>query len=642
MTATQFTFRRFKDGDYQHRDLRERIFVADKSYKCPTYVHRTPPCQGSCPSGADIRGWLNIVRGIEKPPVGVTWQEYAFQRLAETNPFPSVLGRVCPATCEDGCNRVKVDDRVGINSLEHFLGDYALQNGLKLHPAGLPTGKKVAIIGSGPGGLACAYQLRRQGHAVTIFEARAQLGGMMRYGIPGYRVPRDVLDAEIKRILDLGVEVRTNVKVGKDIPFEQLRAEFNAVFIAVGAQAGTPLDVPGSDAPNCITGITFLEAFNEGRLHVSAQRVLVIGGGDTAMDVAAVARRLGYIDGATDAERPETVLLNQTAQDSAVAARRQGAEVTIVYRRPVEKMPATKMEIKHVLEEGVVISPSLLPVSVVKDASGRATALRVTEVDWTGGKMAVKPGTERDIPCDLIVSAIGQITDFTGMEQLNNGKGVAASDSYYRWPKGEGIFVGGDLLKPHLLTTAIGHASIAAEAIGHYLKTEEQPRQPKVNVHHFNLLEKLREVGREPAPYNHVQAGGTDSATYAVHNFEDRAQSQIVPASDLFLGHFQRKDRNIRDEKPINAGNVLGNFETRLQPLTEEQARAEAARCMSCGVCLECDNCMIYCPQQAVYRVKKTEATMGRYVATDYSKCIGCHICKDVCPTGYIQMGLGE
>ncbi len=642
MTEVQFTFRRYKDGDYQPGDMRERIFVADKSYKCPTYVHRTPPCQGSCPAGADIRGWLNIVRGIEKPPVGTPWQEYAFARLVETNPFPSVLGRVCPASCEEGCNRAKVDDHIGINSIEHFLGDYALQHGLKLHPAGLPTGKKVAIIGSGPGGLACAYQLRRQGHAVTVFEARAQLGGMMRYGIPGYRVPRDILDAEIQRILDLGVEVKTNVKVGKDIPFEQLRSDFDAVFIAVGAQAGTPLEVPGADAPNCITGITFLEAFNEGRLHVGARRVLVIGGGDTAMDVAAVARRIGHIDGGAEADRPETVLLNQTAQDSAIAARRQGAEVTIVYRRPVEKMPATKMEIKHVLEEGVTIAPSLLPVSVVKDASGRATALRVAEVDWSTGKMTLKPGTERDIECDLIVSAIGQFTDFAGMEAIDNGRGAAAADSYYRWPKGDGIFVGGDVLKPHLLTTAIGHATIAAESISHYLKREDQPRQPRVNVYHFNLLDKLKEVGRDPAPYDHVQATGTDLATYAVHNYEDRAPSHIVQAGELFLGHFKPVERKTRTEKTIDAGNVLGNFDTRLQSLSEEEARAEADRCMSCGICLECDNCMIYCPQEAVYRVKKTQATMGRYVDTDYSKCIGCHICKDVCPTGYIQMGLGE
>jgi NADPH-dependent glutamate synthase beta subunit-like oxidoreductase/Pyruvate/2-oxoacid:ferredoxin oxidoreductase delta subunit len=641
MVETPLTFRRYKDGDNKIKDLREQIFNADKSYKCPTYVHRTPPCQASCPSGHDIRGWLDIVRGVEKPPVGMTWQEYAFQRAVEANPFPAVMGRVCPAPCEDGCNRNEVEDHVGINSVEHFLGDYALEHGFKLPAAGAPTGKRIALIGGGVASLACAYQLRRKGHACTVFEARAELGGMMRYGIPGYRTPRDVLDREIQRILDLGVEVRLGVKVGVDITFDELERHYDAIFVGLGAQAGSPLDVPGAaEAANCITGISFLEAFNEGRLHFAAERVLVIGGGDTAMDVAAVARRLGHISQIHEKDRPESVVLGQTTHDVALSASRQGANVTIVYRRPIDKMPATKMEIEHVTEEGVEILPSLLPVAVVLDAPGHAKALRVAEVDWSTGKMVVKEGTERDIECDLIVSAIGQATDFTGLEVLNNGKGSAASDSFHRSPKRKGVFVGGDVIRPHLLTTAIGHAWIAAESIDHYLQGDDQPGLPKVNVHHFNLLQKLRESGREPATYNHVQDRGTDTAPYAVHNYEDRSKSQVVPADELYLGHFQCVSRNHRVMKSIGAENVLGNFTSRLQTLSEKEVRAEAGRCMSCGMCFECDNCVIYCPQTAVHRVKKSEATFGRYVDTDYGKCIGCHICKDVCPTGYIQMGL--
>ena len=238
-------------------------------------------------------------------------------------------------------------------------------------------------------------------------------------------------------------------------------------------------------------------------------------------------------------------------------------------------------------------------------------ALRVAEVDWTGGKMTVKPGTERDIECDLIVSAIGQGADFTGLEVLDNGKGAAAADAYQSSPKRKGVFVGGDVIKPHLLTTAIGHAWIASQSIGHYLKAEAQPGLPKVNVHHFDLIEKLKEAGREPAEYDHVQANGTDRANYALHNFEDRAKSLIVSSKELFLGHFRNTPQHVRSQKAIDAENVLGNFESRLQPLSEKEARAEADRCMSCGICFECDNCLIYCPQKAVHRVKKSEAHSG-------------------------------
>ncbi|MBE2241148.1 MAG: FAD-dependent oxidoreductase, partial [Burkholderiaceae bacterium] len=195
--SEKLTFRRFRDGDHIPTDWQAEIFDADHSHKCPTYVQSTPPCQASCPSGEDIRSYLNIVRGIEKPPAGMPWQEYAWRRLTEANPFPSVMGRVCPAPCESGCNRNEVEDFVGINSVEHFLGEYAIANQLAYPKAEKQSGKTVAVIGGGPAGLSAAYQLARKGHAVTIFDERAELGGMMRYGIPGFRTPRAVLDAEI-------------------------------------------------------------------------------------------------------------------------------------------------------------------------------------------------------------------------------------------------------------------------------------------------------------------------------------------------------------------------------------------------------------------------------------------------------------
>ncbi|MHB1099723.1 MAG: FAD-dependent oxidoreductase, partial [Burkholderiales bacterium] len=233
MDDAKLTFRRYKDGDHKVHSWRDQIFQASYSHKCPTYIQSTPPCQGSCPAGEDIRSYLQIVRGMEKPPAGMQWQEYAWRRLTEANPFPSVMGRVCPAPCETGCNRNEVEDHVGINSVEHFLGEYAIANNLKYVKPEISTGKKVAIIGGGPGGLSCAYQLALKGHDVTIFDDHELLGGMMRYGIPGFRTPRDVLDAEIQRILDLGVKTRMNCKIGKDVTLEQIRSEFDAIFLGM-------------------------------------------------------------------------------------------------------------------------------------------------------------------------------------------------------------------------------------------------------------------------------------------------------------------------------------------------------------------------------------------------------------------------
>jgi NADPH-dependent glutamate synthase beta subunit-like oxidoreductase len=641
MNEKLLTRRRYKDGDHEPLPWQEQIFDADTSYKCPTYIHRTPPCQGSCPAGEDIRGWLNIVRGIEKPPADMPWQEYAFSRVVEANPFPAIMGRVCPAPCEDGCNRNEVEDHVGINSVEQFIGDYALEHGLKLHPPGADTGKKVAIIGSGVAGLSCAYQLRRMGHACTVFEAHDELGGMLRYGIPGYRVPRTVLDGEIQRILEIGVKIHQNTKIGVDISFEDLQRDFDAIFVGLGAQSGAALPVPGGDAPNCISGIAFLEAFNDGRLRHSAKNVLVIGGGDTAMDVAAVARRLGHIEHQRELDRPEHVILGHVEHDVATVAHRQGADVTIVYRRPVSKMPATKMEIEHVTQEGVIIRDSLAPVEVIIGDDGRARALRVIEADWSTGKMVTREGSEIEIECDLIVAAIGQVGDFVGLESLDNGWGLINADGFYRVQGHTDLFVGGDVIKPHLLTTAIGHASIAAEGIDRFMAGADPSRRPKVDVHHFKLLEKLRETDHLPSEYPHVQTTGTDQADFAIHNYEDRSFAEIVPSDRLFLGHFKYTPRHKRKESEITADSVLGSFGERIHGLPEEEVRAEADRCMSCGICFECDNCVIYCPQDAIFRVRKTDATMGRYVDTDYAKCIGCHICEDVCPSGYIRMGLG-
>ena len=645
---TKPSWRRFEDGDHTWESLTEKIFVQDTSHKCPTYVHKTPPCQGSCPSGEDIRGWLQIVRQLEKPPVGMEWQEYAFRRSTDANPFPSMMGRVCPAPCQDGCNRNELEDFVGINAVEQFIGDTAIEKGYKFDPAPADTGKRVAIIGGRPAGLAAAYQLRRKGHACTIFEANDTLGGMFKFGIPGYRVPRDKLDAEIQRILDLGqIEVRFKTKVGVDVQVADLEKDFDAILWAIGCQSGRGLPVPGwQDTPNCVSGVAFLKAFNEGRMKVTADKVVCVGGGDTSIDVVSVARRLGHISGSGHNQPPEAVVHDgYVAHDTAVTAAAQGAEVTLTSLFTRDKMTAAEHEVHDATYEGVTILDGVMPLEVIKGADGRATGLKVADCSMVDGRPTPVEGTERVLAADLIVSAIGQGGDLTGLEDLDNGRGLMNSDKFYQVPNKAGHFVAGDIIRPHLLTTAIGQAWIAADSIDEYLRQAEHRRRPKVDVHHFNLLAKMTEANLAPESFEVDKVGdlrGTSEGNWAIHNYEDRSGAEVIPHDELFLGHFNYHARNLRKEEVPSAEDVLGHFKERVIGLSEAEAIDEAKRCMSCGMCFECDNCVIFCPQTAVYRVDKSERTTGRYVATDYAKCIGCHICADVCPTGYIKMGLGE
>ncbi|HYG85542.1 MAG TPA: NAD(P)-binding protein [Azospirillum sp.] len=639
---TALTFRRYRDGNDKPRSWREQIFKAGWSHKCPTYVHRTSPCQFACPSGHDIRGWLAMARGQDRPPEGTTWQEFAFRRMTDANPFPAIMGRVCPAPCENRCNRAAVEEHVAINAVEHFIGEWALANGMAFAKPAAESGRRVAVVGGGPAGLSVAYHLRRRGHAVTIFDDHDQLGGMMRFGIPGYRTPREVLDGEIRRILDMGVEVRLNTRVGRDVPLAEIEAGFDAIFWGIGTHAGRPLPVPGSDAPNCITGVAFLRAFNEGRLQALSGRVVVVGGGDTSIDVASVARRLGRVGSLTEKDLPENVVLGHTAHDVASAARREGAEVILTSLFPVEGMTAAEHEVTDARREGVDIRGGVMPLEVLKGPDGRARALRMCRCEMKGETPIPIEGTEFEVECALVVSAIGQKGDLGELAELDNGRGFINADKAMRVPGRPGHFVGGDIVRPHLLTTAIGHGRIAADSIDAYLAGMEEQRRPRVDVVPFDLLARLDAAGKAPAAYTHEPARGTWAAGFAVHNYEDRGPHEVIHHRDQFLGHFTHSERHRRRQVVIEADQVLGNFQERLIPLTEAEVIAEAKRCMSCGMCFECDNCVVYCPQRAVSRTPKAERAVGRYVKTDYTRCIGCHICRDVCPTGFIQMGLGE
>jgi NADPH-dependent glutamate synthase beta subunit-like oxidoreductase len=537
-----------------------------------------------------------------------------------------------------------VEDTIGINAVEQFIGDNAKEEGFKFNIDAKPTGKKVAIIGGGCGGLTAALQLRKQGHAVTVFEKYEKLGGMMMYGIPDYRVPRDVLQYEIDRILETGVETKMNTKVGVDVTIEELEKEYDAVLFALGAMSGRSLPIPGGDATNCVSGVAFLEAYNQGRLQHITGKVICIGGGDTSIDVVSVARRLGNIANVPEKDRPEHIIFNDTAHDVVDTSKRLGADVLLTTRSTIENMPAAQEEIDDANREGVEIEGQLSPIEVIKGEDGRATALRYVRLEDDGS--TVIEGSEFDVECELIVPAIGQGVDNEGIDgSFFNERGFIDADRNYQVPNKPGFFVCGDVVRPHLLTTAIGQAGIVAESIGDYLTGKDQSARPKVDVHYFDLMEKLNEWDLAPSEdYDSAGTPGeaTDTADYAVHNYEDRSFASIIPHTELFLGHFDEEARNARNHKLVDIDNVLGNFDERLIGYTEEEAQKEAGRCMSCGLCFECDNCVMYCPQDAVFKVKKDQATLGRYVDTDYDKCVGCHICADVCPTGYIQMGLGS
>lgn len=641
-----YTFRRYDDGDHTWDSMGEHIFQEDTSYKCPTYIQKTPPCQGSCPSGEDIRGWLQIVRGIEKPTGDMTMQEYAFRRSTTANPFPSMMGRVCPAPCQDGCNRNDVDDFVGINSVEQYIGDKATEAGLTFDDSAPRSGKKVAIIGGGVAGMAAAYQLRKMGHVSTIFDDHPQLGGMARYGIPGYRVPRDKMDAEIERITNMdGVDVQLNTRVGKDVSVESLENDYDSILWALGCKKGRGLFVDNWDeTPNAVTAVDFLEAFNLGEMKYTAPKVVCVGGGDTSIDVVSVSRRIGTL--ADYNENPEDSATGKVKHDSD-PANKAPCEVTLTSLFPLDQMTAAEHEVQDALIEGVTILTEVMPSEIVVDENGRAIGLKVVEAVMEGNvPKPVEGGKETLIEADLIVSAIGQFGDLEGVEEFGNDRSAIDADAFYQVPGKEGHFVAGDIVRPHLLTTAIGQASIAAETIHHFLtqKDEKMHKRPKVDKHHFDLLDKLKEYDLTPVSYDEGKEEdlrGTDSDNYAVHNFDDRSEHEIVASSELFLGHFEKVDRIKRTEDVPSETEVLGHFVERMNGLEEQQAIDEAERCMSCGMCFECDNCVIYCPQDAVFRVKKDASTTGRYVDTNYDRCVGCHICADVCPTGYIEMGLG-
>jgi NADPH-dependent glutamate synthase beta subunit-like oxidoreductase len=423
----------------------------------PRFVAKTPPCAEGCPCGTDIRGWITML--AQAAAYGRTKEQaftIAWNTITDRNPFPAVCGRVCPHPCEDSCNRNEKEGAVAINALERFIGDFGIAKQLPLKKlTEEKRTEKIAIVGSGPAGLSCAYQLARRGYPVTVFEAFAKPGGMLRYGIPPYRLPREVIDAEIGKILDLGVDLRCQTVVGKDITLDELRRDYQATFVGIGAHKGLQLGVEGENASNVFTGTEFLNHVNSGKTVELGDKVIVVGGGDTAIDAARVSKRLG-------------------------------ASVTILYRRTRQEMPAIKQEIEGALEEGIAIEFLAAPLQVLRN-NGKATGLRcirmeLGEPDASGRRRPIpKAGSEFDLEATAVITAISQEPEFAGFNGLHEGKDWIKADE---WGKTaiEPVYAGGDVLELGLVTIAIGQGRFAAEAIDARLRGEklEKPVAPPV------------------------------------------------------------------------------------------------------------------------------------------------------------------
>ncbi len=428
-------------------DLTETSGTGPVRLKKPVYVELTPPCSNACPAGENIRGWLSLA------------QEGRFREAWETltaeNPMPAVHGRVCYHPCESNCNRKDVDSAVTIHAVERFLGDMALAEGWTFKPVKPPSGKKVLIVGAGPSGLSAAYHLARLGHSVEIHEAGPVAGGMIHFGIPAYRMPREELAREVKRIEELGVRIVCNHKV-TDLMAEKKGGGFDAVFVAIGAGVGKHVDIPARDAVKVLDAVSMLHETSAGNPPLLGRRVIVYGGGNTAMDAARTAKRLG------------------------------ATETLIVYRRDREHMPAHEFEADEALEEGVKIKW----LTTIKEITGSEFKVERMVIDEHGKP---QPTGEFDtLSADAVVLALGQETDSEFLKKVPGLK-FSWNNTVEVGPNmmtGEkGIFAGGDMTPgDQSVTIATGHGKKAARAIDAWLSGSDYVEPEKEEIVSFEML----------------------------------------------------------------------------------------------------------------------------------------------------------
>ena len=511
----------------------------------PVYVDLLPPCNAGCPAGENIQAWLSHTRAGR--------HEEAWRTLVADNPFPSIHGRVCYHPCESACNRAELDSSVSIHSVERFLGDLALEQGWGPERPETRSGRRVLVVGSGPSGLSAAYHLARLGHEVEIRDAGAEPGGMMRYGIPAYRLPRDILDAEIARVADLGVRIVSGHRV-EDLEAERSDGDFDAVFVAVGAHLSKRVDIPARDAGRIVDAVSFLRDVASGERPLIGRRVAVYGGGNTAMDAARVARRLG-------------------AEDAM-----------IVYRRTREQMPAHLEEAEDAEREGVRINW----LRTITAFDGPGLQVEVMELDDSGFPQPT--GRFEQLAADTVILALGQESDTEFLRTLRGveiGRDGVVKVSPTFETGCSGVFAGGDMVpSERTVTVGVGHGKKAARAIDAWLRAA--PVEP-VAKHPEATFDKLR-------PWYFADAAR-------------RRQPELEPAARVAA------------------------FDEVVGGLSEAEAVFEAARCLSCGNCFECDGCLGACPEDAV--VKLGPGSRYRF---DYDRCTGCRACFAQCPVHAIEM----
>jgi NADPH-dependent glutamate synthase beta subunit-like oxidoreductase len=416
----------------------------------PVYVDRLPPCNNACAAREDIQGWLYEAEEGN--------YEAAWRLLMRANPLPAIMGRACFHPCETSCNRVQIDEAVGINAVERFLGDKAIEEGWRVQVTAPPSGRRVLVVGSGPAGLAAAYHLRLLGHDVEVHEAAPLPGGMLRYGIPAYRLPRDVVDAEIDRIVQMGVKLVLGARVAH-VSAAMAEGGFDAAFVGIGAQRGKHPDIPSGDAAKILDAVSMLHGFEEGESPVLGRRVVVYGGGDTAMDAARTARRLG------------------------------ATETIVVYRRTRDRMPAHDEEVLDAQAEGV----QMRWLSTVARADGGR--LRIERMVLNDKGVAEPTGEFEDLEADSLVLALGQDTDLSLVDDWGDvdTTGAVLNVDANQMTGRAGVFAGGDASSSataeRTATAAVGHGARAAEAIHAWLAggvLEPTPERPLATVERLN------------------------------------------------------------------------------------------------------------------------------------------------------------
>jgi NADPH-dependent glutamate synthase beta subunit-like oxidoreductase len=522
----------------------------------PVYKDKTPPCNHACPTGEQIQKYLDYVKHDRYLDGYVT--------ILQDNPMPSVTGRVCYHPCETACNRAAHDEPIGIRGVERFLGDFGRSLGENPVKQDLPplNGRRAAIVGSGPGGLACAYHLRRRGYASVIFEALGRPGGMLRAGIPAWHLPEDVLEAELAKLLDLGgIEIRCGVRIGgRGQPsLDELASRYDAVFLALGQDVGRRLNIPGGQARGVIGALEFLRETGLRRPVQIGRDVLVVGGGNTASDAARSAIRLGGEPGAP-------------------------ARATIVCLEAEDELLIVPEDLAQARDEGVRFRPETALVEVLADGDGNVRGAVLARArlgrDRDGNiTPQLTGGTETEVPCDTILVAIGQLQVLDWLPAGATERGLVRADEYGRIPHDSGrIFVGGDVARgPSMVVDALGDGKRAARDIDRVLSAE--PLRPD-----------------EPV--------------------------QVMPYEKLNTAYFRHAPRTEAPLTPAGTRRTSQVTEVTLA-YSREQALAEADRCMSCGVCNGCDNCYIVCPDVSVMRDARQN---GRYsIRTHYCKgCLVC------------------